>query len=341
VARLRRGAAVLEDLAVQIAKVTGVREVRFRERIQSLWSGYGEIWRVDLAGPAGMGARFPETLIVKWVNPPVGGSDLSHRRKLRSYEVERSWYGRFAERCGEDCRVPRAVHLRAAEGRWLFVLEDLDAAGFVGRRSRLTDHEVESCLRWLAAFHATFLDAPPDGLWKVGTYWHLETRPDELAALKEVDLRRAAPLLDAQLSAARFLTLVHGDAKVENFCFSGDSVAAVDFQYVGGGVGVKDVAYFLSSCLTPRECERFAPRYLDRYFGSLRDFLGRMRPSVDAAAVEQEWRALYPAAWADFYRFLLGWAPGERRDPYGDGLLRRALQRLDGLQENPRTTRSP
>ena len=99
---------------------------------------------------------------------------------------------------------------------------------------------------------------------------------------------------------------MHGDAKVANFCFAAEDVAAVDFQYVGGGCGVQDVAYFLSSCMDDAECEQHAARHLDTYFELLR---ARLPTRVDGDALEAEWRGLYPAAWADFHRFLVGWAP--------------------------------
>jgi thiamine kinase-like enzyme len=143
-------------------------------------------------------------------------------------------------------------------------------------------------------------------------------------------LQKAAPRLDQALNAARFKTFVHGDAKLENVCFApGGGVALVDFQYVGGGVGVKDVAYFLSSCLAPRECESQIPRYLDEYFRELASAVRANAVGVDVAALELEWRALFPLAWVDFYRFLLGWAPGQYdRDPYSERLTREVLAAL-------------
>jgi hypothetical protein len=222
-------------------------------------------------------------------------------------------------------------------GRTLFVLEDLDAAGFGVRRSRVSEAELSACLRWLAAFHATFLNEQPESLWKVGSYWHLATRPDELGALSDRSLQRAAPKLDERLNRARFRTLVHGDAKLQNFCFAADAsaVAAVDFQYVGGGVGVKDLAYLLSSALSADRLEREANGYVDDYFRELRRALGERQresdsgiPSSDFNLLEAEWRELYPVACADFYRFLLGWAgEGHGRDRYLERVTRALLQR--------------
>jgi len=62
------------------------------------------------------------------------------------------------------------------------VLEDLDANGYPLRINSVSMADMEACLRWLANFHAIFMGKKPDGLWKVGTYWHLDTRPDELEA---------------------------------------------------------------------------------------------------------------------------------------------------------------
>ena len=72
-----------------------------------------------------------------------------------------------------------------------------------------------------------------EGLWPQGTYWHLATRLDELAAIDDAEIRASAQALDAQLAAATFQTILHGDAKEANFCFTRDgrSAAAVDFQY--------------------------------------------------------------------------------------------------------------
>lgn len=296
--------------------------------MQALWSGYGELWRAELVqGDAATSA------IVKHVRPPREDGSRSHRRKLRSYEVEQSFYERYAARCTAACRVPRALALRADGGEFLSVLEDLDAAGFTERRQRANGADVIATIGWLATFHVQFLAEVPEGLWKIGTYWHLATRPDELAAMKHTRLRKAAAAIDARLNAARFKTFVHGDAKLENVCFGRASgeVALVDFQYVGGGVGVKDVAYFLSSCLRPDECSWLVPQYLDEYFGALRAAALTARHPVSVVdELEREWRALFPLAWVDLYRFLLGWAPGQYDpDRYSDGLVEELLTSLE------------
>jgi aminoglycoside phosphotransferase (APT) family kinase protein len=143
-------------------------------------------------------------------------------------------------------------------------------------------------------------------------------------------LQEAAPVLDRMLRQAAFQTIVHGDAKLANFCFApdGSAVAAVDFQYAGGGCGMKDVAYFLSSC-SDEGYDPHERQHLDRYFALLRAALALRADPVDADALETEWRALYPIACADFYRFLAGWAKEHwRRDGHGQRVIRDVLRTL-------------
>jgi thiamine kinase-like enzyme len=195
---------------------------------------------------------------------------------------------------------------------------------------------MKACLKWLANFHATFMGKEPSGLWAVGTYWHLETRPDELEALEDEALRASASKIDALLSSAHYQTLVHGDAKLANFCFSEDGlqVAAVDFQYVGGGCGMKDVAYFIGSCLYEEDCERHEDELLEYYFAELRAGLKRRNSDIDPDALEQEWRTLYPIAWTDFHRFVKGWSPGHWKiHSYSERLSREVIDKLNSAPD--------
>ena len=325
-------------LAQLVLDATGAHVLGPGRPLQSLWSGYGEIRRVELdASDLG-------SVIVKRVSPPSPSCDWdeatrrSHARKLRSYAVEMAWYQGFAASLGADCRVPRALGCHNDGEQWLFVLEDLDRAGYPSRRRfldpRLDSAAIEQCLTWLAHFHARFLGATPGELWSTGTYWHLDTRPDELKIMTNRRLQAAAAALDGRLNAATFRSFVHGDAKVENFCFpaqgaGANDVAAVDFQYVGGGPGIRDIAYFLSSIWGSAECEAQAADALAFYFGRLVAALGARLTPLAAEALEQEWRALYPVAWADFYRFLDGWAPGHAENhAYSERMLHEALAGL-------------
>lgn len=273
-----------------IAQVTGARSARRGARIQSLWGGYGEVFRVHLDGSAA------PTAIVKHVAPPTRAhGSVSDTRKRRSYDVEETFYRQFAPRCDDTCRVARLHGSRIEQGEWWLVLEDLDAAGFRERHDPARGIELDACLAWLASFHARFLGDPAEGLWPEGTYWHLATRLDELAAIVDPQIRATAREHDAALSGARYQTILHGDAKAANFCFTPDgrAVAAVDFQYTGRGCAMKDVAYLLHG---------HADTHLDTYFRALRPLLGS-----EGEAVESEWRALYRTAQLDLRRFLAGW----------------------------------
>ncbi len=320
------------ELVALVLGATGARSLTDATIVQSLWSGYGQIVRCHLQGGA------QPSVIVKHVrfpderrHPRGWTSDRSHERKLQSYRVETAWYESYAERCPDDCRVPQSLALETRNGEVVMIMEDLDAAGFAGRRDHVNDAELDACLTWLANFHATFMGESPEGLWPTGTYWHLATRPEELDALDDGPLKAAAAEIDQRLSDSPFQTFVHGDAKLANFCFSADGrrAAAVDFQYVGGGCGMKDVAYFISSCLDEDESEAQAPALLDRYFELLGEALVRLGSDVDVAALEADWRELYPIAWTDFYRFLQGWSPGHwKLHRYSERLAREVLESL-------------
>ena len=242
-----------------ILQATGADSLYHIEDIQSLWSGYGKIMRYGLRGVD------RDRVVIKHVklpdqhhHPRGWSTDRSHQRKIRSYQVETAWYRDWASHCDDRCRVPVCLALEADADEFLMVFEDLDASGFPVRKSAVSQADMQLCLNWLAQFHATFMGETPSGLWETGSYWHLDTRPDELEALEDIELKHAAGGIDALLRAGRFQTFIHGDAKLANFCFSADGtqVAAVDFQYVGGGCGMKDVAYFIGSCLYEEACER-------------------------------------------------------------------------------------
>ena len=301
-----------QDYLLKITKASNSKEI---EVIQSLWSGYGKIARYQLDNPT------DDTVVVKHISlnqtsshPRGWNTDRSHHRKVKSYEVETYWYEKWNQQCASNCSTPKFIgsYLEGTD-QWI-ILEDLDV-DFPLRKYELNLSEVKVCLTWLANFHAIFLHQEPIGLWEVGTYWHLATRADEYEKIINQDLKSKAHLLDDLLNKCKYKTIVHGDAKLANFCFSrdGEKVAAVDFQYVGGGCGMKDVAYFLGSCLSSAECEMYEKQLLDYYFTVFEKSLALNSTNLNFTELEQEWRIMYPIACTDFTRFLLGWMPDHQK----------------------------
>jgi thiamine kinase-like enzyme len=302
--------------------------------VQSLWSGYGEIARY-------ISPKLNKSFIVKHISPPHEqhhprgwNTNTGHLRKLQSYQIETHFYQRYADRCDEFCVVPELLLDFREESQQVLVLQDLDQDGFSKRKTQAKQVDVKRGIRWLAYFHARFLQQEAAELWPIGTYWHLATRQDEYSVMQSGSLKDAASAIDLALNTATFQTLVHGDAKLANFCFADDNnsnqLAAVDFQYVGKGIGVKDLAYFLGACVDQQTLFKYEEWALTEYFSLLKTALQHYQTTVDFSALESQWRKLYPLAWADFYRFLLGWSPDHYKiNPYMQHQTRIALASLN------------
>lgn len=320
------------DISALVCQKTQCQKVSRVETLHTLWSGYGSIKRYLLAGGDYASVivkhvRLPE----QQVHPRGWNTSRSHQRKIRSYEIEAHWYTKASHACDSHCRVAHCFESLHKENEFVMVLEDLNASGFPQRLERATPEQMAPCIRWLAHFHARFMGRPPQNLWPTGSYWHLETRPDEWQAMADSPLKRAAATIDRALNSCRYQTLIHGDAKLANFCFTTDfrSVAAVDFQYVGTGCGMKDLAYFIGSCLDEAQCEQHAFVLLDLYFEQLTEALQQLQPQLIASEVEQQWRPLFAYAWADFHRFLEGWSPDHwKLHRYSQQLTNHVLQEL-------------
>lgn len=307
-----------------ILNSTNASLLKEKELIQILWSGYGKIVRVALEG------GFLESIVAKHIqlplqkNHPRGwNTDIGHQRKLESYKVETNWYNAYSK--FSKARLPECFAIAQKDNEMLIVLEDLDQSGFSIRKHQVDWNLIEVCLEWLAKFHASYLGKIPDDIWQIGTYWNLETRPEELVVLEDGALKEAAPYIDKKLNECKFKTFVHGDAKLANFCFSkNQEVAGVDFQYVGGGCGMKDVAYFIGSCLKEEDCKRLENKILDTYFYYLHTAIGKKNEDL-----EKEWRTMYFFAWADFNRFLKGWSPGHwKLNSYSERVTKNVIKCL-------------
>ncbi|WP_454440502.1 phosphotransferase [Vibrio bathopelagicus] len=359
------------ELYQKIATSLGCHQGFDVQVIQRLWGGYGELVRLVFAkdNSASMNNASVNSVIVKHValpnkaeHPKGWNTKLSHQRKVHSYQVETAWYQSFTQQWDERCPVPVGLQCELQENEWLIVMQDLADIGFpltsqfdvlavcdelATKETQLepvlgyTAVEVEqrdACLKWLANFHAKHIHIDQElsaSLWKIGTYWHLETRPDELDALADLPLKNQAPHIDRLLRKCPYPTLVHGDAKLANFCFDSASqnAAAVDFQYVGHGCAMKDVALFMSSAVRPQDCEELESEILEAYFRYLKEALTHYQPQLSFDDVEAAWRPMFYVAWADFQRFVKGWSPEHWKiNAYTERLTQTVIEQLESLE---------
>ncbi|KAL4968106.1 phosphotransferase enzyme family protein [Aspergillus stella-maris] len=175
-----------------------------------------------------------------------------------------------------------------------------------------------------------------DGLWLNGGYTYLATRRKEYASLVEDTDSEWSEFLCAStdgssLSVAEkvalFLTpsgrpfesYIHGDVKSENLftTTAGDKVAFFDFQYVGLGLGVCDLAK-LFTCSVPlhmllgEDDEEYVPEELTMRDGErklLERYRSRLLQNQDSSCSYKwdEFKRHWETALVDWLRFQASW----------------------------------
>lgn len=169
---------------------------------------------------------------------------MPNSTRFSSFQREIRFYEELANAsAGQVPRFIASKEIRNGHGK-IMAMEDLDPLGFPARFKNRCNFSFEQLLpmvRWLAKFHASFWrnEKAAEVMWPVATYWNIEKRKDEFQKCKDdSELIKKGEILDKMIHGAKYKTLIHGDGKVENFCFStdGKKVAGIDFQWSGQGM---------------------------------------------------------------------------------------------------------
>jgi hypothetical protein len=185
---------------------------------------------------------------------------------------------------------------------------------------------------------------PPTGLWDNGCYWHLDTRQQEFDSIPRswADVRAAASRVDEVLKGCKadgsisdtHQTLLHGDFKSENLLWDGRGrCCAYDFQYTGRGLGMRDVAYMLSSSVDVDVLEHSSgeQRLLQHYHASLQKQLGRHGKEAAAKRYSSDvMTAQFELCLVDYVRFMAGWGMWGNAE-WASQRARDVLPRLDDV----------
>ena len=190
---------------------------------------------------------------------------IGDERKAYSYWIEANYYQTLAPTLIEkyDLAIPITYHIEL-DGSF----DDGDVANsdneVVGKdqtiticmslldgspsTNRYSTNHIHATLTWLATLHAGTWGTKVDtyvqtkAVQPIGSYWHLDTRPDEHESMSrhgwEGRLKLAARAIHERLRRDSMQCCIHGDAKDANMLFQkmdggGISVSMYDFQYCG------------------------------------------------------------------------------------------------------------
>lgn len=282
----------------------------------------------DRARLALSGDGVPATVFVKTASHVPGTRLFGGLASLGENEVR--FYRDVRPGMDVEAPVAHAVAFDRPTGRFLLVLEDLEARGarFVDTLTPVTVDQAAAALDTLRAVHA--VPAPA---------WALRNSDDPMLGVITRALGPLSRRVDPELQvpgAERLLTdyrrvardldrwppaLLHGDPHPGNTYLVGDRVGFLDWQVVRRGPRLRDVTYFLVLGLTPED--RAAHE---------RDLLRHYAPDLPWPVVWRQYRQLVAYAYvAATFTSGLGGLQGESIADEGLRRASRALVELETL----------
>lgn len=231
----------------------------------------------------------PDTVIVK-----MATGDASRRDMVSGgYRNEVGFYTTFAGQA--MIRTPHCWHasITADNRQFTLVLEDAAPARVGSQDAGCSAVEAEAALRNLAGLHAPFWNVPGLGesapwvgktddaaadflgeIHGVATGQFIDRYRQELSAEDSKTLAATAEVMSAWIRGCRSpFSLIHGDYRLDNLMFSSSParVTTVDWQTLAVGFPGRDVAYFLSTAISPSARRRDERALVGAYHDQLVD----------------------------------------------------------------------
>jgi len=229
----------------------------------------------------------PATVIAKFRSPHPGAARMD--AAFGHYERERRFYSELA--ASSPVKAPRLFHESTDRPNRTFVLllEDLAPAEVGDQLAGLSPRQAADTIEAIAPLHAHW--------WRssalAGLDWLADASGSRDGALlsacqelwpayvafggdglepgaRQAGARlpgRMASLLDA--CRGRPQTLIHGDLRADNLLFGAGSPSFVDWQLAARRPGASDVAYLLTSSLTPAVRRASERSLIERYHRAL------------------------------------------------------------------------
>ena len=227
-----------------------------QNQIARLWAGMGSIVRLEcIKKYSSVSDESKKTIIIAKRIECSNPRSFGDKRKAASYRVEASFYGsKYCKDLSDNHICCRGLHTEDdGDGSITILMTPLPNNILHSMDGDIAKAAVRSVARLHAYFWGTAKSnaAVKDvGLAEQGTYWYLDTRPDEYDTMDSRSglsgkLKKAAHGIDASLKEHEYQTICHGDLKACNMSMSTDPsyVTFVDFQYMGKACPAKDLAY--------------------------------------------------------------------------------------------------